>query len=208
MWKRVSRASLTLSLMAIDQEKSVTLGVPAPYLRVSSSDVTRVVKRRAAVWPAPKIHQRIEWTQWLVGFAFGVVMACSGCSDFAPKSQRNWQLVWHDGRWRHYYVDTSTIRVVGNTAAATSWDVSILATRSLRHFVGLPRVTTTREGIKVQCSTYTVSGTGVTSTSTGLARQTGEMGVSVFADTANAAGPHTAAARFLCIRARGRSGKR
>ena len=110
-------------------------------------------------------------------------------------------MVWHDGRWRHYYVDTSSIHVTGDTAAAVAWDVSILANRSMSRF-GPPAIETTREEIKVACSTNTVSGIGVTSTA--RFHQYGDAPITIFADTPNVAGPHHAVAQFLCERARGR----
>lgn len=171
---------------------------PQPRFSLSSHAMrTKSTRRMSLSCPTSQIHQRVGRLCWMIVFSYGVTVTLGGCSSVIPKDQKNWQLVWQDGRWRHYYVDTSTIRIAGDTATAVAWDVSILANRSgIRN--SLPRVETTREDLKVQCGTNIVLGVGVTS----IARlhQYGDGPFTVFADTPNVAGPHSAVAQFICAR--------
>lgn len=132
-------------------------------------------------------------TQKGVALAFGTAIAITACGHLTPPAERNWRLLWHDSS-QNYYVDTSTVHVVGDSVEAIAWDIRRVASRSLGHFP-IPRVESTREDVRIRCSTRVIS--GVTITSTSSLRVTGGQSVSVFAGSANV-GRHLALARFLC----------
>jgi hypothetical protein len=91
-------------------------------------------------------------------------------------------------------VDTTTIRIAGDSVSAVAWDLVPLRSAGLRG--PIPSIRQTREAVVIDCRTHTIDGTGVTSIA--HIRWTEERGVTIFGGTADDSGPHAALARSLC----------
>lgn len=135
----------------------------------------------------------IRSAKWGLILCGCIVAAATGC-DSAPIGHPTWRLLWQGHGQERYYVDTTTIRVAGDSVEAIAWDVKPQFSGTLR---GVPRLRRTREAIVIDCSANTLTGSGVTNTDAlNNSIQTGA--VAAFGGSADDRGPHRALEQLVC----------